>query len=170
MSETVTTPTKDCWGPVLWRAIHELAAGYPDAPSPARQSATRLLFSALAGALPCDDCGAHFADLVPMIDVRSRDALLRSTVDVHNAVNRRLGKPELTYAQAVAEMNRTNTRCQLGGGVTTPAAPTSATTAPNTASIVLFAVGAAALLAGVVMIAVGASQSRQRARASRSLA
>src|SRR5207249_3859959 len=50
-------------------------------------------------------CKSHYMDMIknelPVDDhLVNRDSLSRWTVDVHNAVNKRLGKKELSYSEA----------------------------------------------------------------------
>lgn len=91
------------WGPSAWLFLHSIALAYP---GPASKEAYRSFFSILGEVLPCTICQKHysenFKDIGEALD--SRDALFRWTVDMHNRVNRSLGKPILTYTQALATL------------------------------------------------------------------
>jgi hypothetical protein len=85
------------WGPEIWRLIHLLAMTYNDV-SAAREYAA--FYRALAGALPCPECQEHYAAAIrsggshalsPAV-LADRFSLFAWTVDLHNAVNARLGK------------------------------------------------------------------------------
>ena len=89
------------WGPAGWTYLHAVCFGFytNERPSPAeRRSARRFVWS-FAYVLPCQLCRAHFlAHLVASPPaVHTRDALARWSVDAHNAVNVRTGKPALPF-------------------------------------------------------------------------
>ena len=80
------------WGPDVWRALHYIALGYPDDPSPDQQAAYRAFFTALGPVLPCASCATnyqqHLRDLPvePALQKGGR-ALFEWTVALHNLVN-----------------------------------------------------------------------------------
>jgi hypothetical protein len=92
-----------CWGPLQWMALHQMLRGFQ--PTPERQAALRSHVQTLADVIPCSICSNHWRAIAPTIDTSSRDAALKWSIDVHNAVNKRLHKPELSYEQAIAAMN-----------------------------------------------------------------
>jgi uncharacterized protein (DUF2236 family) len=103
--KAMTAVPPDVWGPPFWRAIHYAALGSPERPTPEDRRAFAAWLSALPTVLPCQACADHFSELLrrePPTDERmsSVDALFRYTVDLHNHVNARLGKPQLTVQQA----------------------------------------------------------------------
>lgn len=94
-----------CWGPLQWMALHQFARGYPRSnPSPAQRAAVQSYVTALSSVMPCPRCASHWQQIAPTVvdALDDRKALLKWTIDVHNSVNARLGKPVLTYGQAVA--------------------------------------------------------------------
>lgn len=121
-------PPPTVWGNLQWRALHALLSGYPDAPDAATQSALRAYLISLAALLPCPRCREHWAALAPTVDTSSRLAAMKWAVDAHNSVNARLGKPVLTYKDAVAALaaeqrqkqpwgaTRTSNGSSCGGG------------------------------------------------------
>lgn len=74
---------QDIWGPSLWRELH----------AQARNGISREWLDAFTARVPCGDCRRHWIELVKMIPPPLGDAYEWS-VAIHNAVNRRLGKPE----------------------------------------------------------------------------
>jgi hypothetical protein len=52
--------------------------------------------------LPCGECRAHWSKLLAELppELASREKYFAWTVAAHNAVNRRLGKPEMPEAEA----------------------------------------------------------------------
>lgn len=87
------------WGPGLWRMMHLAALVYPVRPTEADRRATKTFFLSLQFVIPCWGCRQGYIDLLnnklPLTDavLRSRDALFRWTVALHDAVNAKLGKP-----------------------------------------------------------------------------
>ena len=92
------------WGQRLWAFLHACSFNYPDAKecSPQHKAAVTALLTSLKTLIPCDDCRSHYASYVaahpPRVD--GSGELSRWMVDFHNAVNRRLGKPHVSYAIA----------------------------------------------------------------------
>jgi hypothetical protein len=82
------------WGPILWGAIHMTClAG----------SATSEFVNAFAEALPCPACSGHFKEVLtelPFPESRDPFILFEWSVNAHNRVNSRIGKPILTVEQA----------------------------------------------------------------------
>ena len=81
------------WGGFIWGTIHEVAIGYPEVPSDADREEYRQFYELIMKVLPCPVCKEEFnkmKDSYP-IDLKDRDALFAWTVDIHNAVNSKLG-------------------------------------------------------------------------------
>ena len=90
------------WGFHTWHAIHYVALGYPDAPTEQDTRIYNEFFSSLGYVLPCKLCTGHYADHVVKypISLTNRESLFKWTVDIHNSVNRSLGKKEFTVDEA----------------------------------------------------------------------
>lgn len=92
----------ELWGPPVWQALHYTAAGFPSTPSQADRDNYRQYFGRFPHVLPCEECKHHAVALLtrlpPVVD--SRDRLFAWSVQFHNAVNTRIGAPELPLAQA----------------------------------------------------------------------
>jgi hypothetical protein len=54
--------------------------------------------------IPCLSCREHFEQVLVDNPVPEADNLFEWSVDVHNIVNRRLGKPEVSYEAALANI------------------------------------------------------------------
>lgn len=84
------------WGPYFWGVIHlGCLAG----------SMTSEFITMYPSVIPCGVCGQHFAELIqelPFPDSRDPMVLFEWSVDAHNKVNARIGKPILTTEQALA--------------------------------------------------------------------
>ncbi len=93
------------WAPQVWHFLHAVTFAYADEPSADERRRVETFFRALPAVLPCHECGHHFARALDA-DGGARFAaalgggapLSRWLVDVHNDVNRRTGKPQVTYA------------------------------------------------------------------------
>lgn len=92
------------WGPLQWGALHYSAAGYEDAPNRYTQMMMKQRIQTLPVEIPCASCRAHCAEYINKANidsaVSSRTSLFQFYFDFHNAVNKRLGKPELDIVRA----------------------------------------------------------------------
>lgn len=100
----------DTWGPTVWDTIHLLCWTAPATLDPSAQMRYTAFFKSLPYVLPCASCSEHaisHLDAVPIENaVGSRDALFEWSVQYHNAVNKMLGKPEMTLAAARARWEK----------------------------------------------------------------
>lgn len=93
----------DIWGKHLWYSIHFIALDYPEQPSTNDRENYRTFFENLWKVIPCYKCSRNYQDHLrhlPLVSDRgdylaSRDTLFAWTVELHNMVNRMLGKPEM---------------------------------------------------------------------------
>ena len=87
------------WGPYYWGALHLAALGCPDA------QVLRTFIECYKTVLPCISCRAHFTQVLdenPVPDSPDPLAIFKWSVDIHNIVNERLGKPIVDYNDAYA--------------------------------------------------------------------
>jgi hypothetical protein len=102
------------WGPFFWHTIHIVALGYPKEPSYAHKRAAKEFFESLAHLIPCPACREHYvvhmqkAPITPHLD--RKDDLFRWTVELHNAVNKSLGKLPYTETEALMFYRRIGAR------------------------------------------------------------
>lgn len=90
----------ETWGPSMWFMVHLIAATYPVNPTPQDKANAASFFQSLQHVLPCGGCrrgyeiilGTEPTRLTPQV-FASRASLFKWTVDVHNRVNEKLGKP-----------------------------------------------------------------------------
>jgi hypothetical protein len=83
------------WGPILWGAIHITCL---------TGSATPEFINAFADALPCPACSNHFKELLqefPFPNSNDPLILFEWSVNMHNRVNARIGKPIISVDQAL---------------------------------------------------------------------
>ena len=106
------------WGPFFWHTMHIIALSYPANPSYAHKRAAKEFFESLSHLIPCPKCREHYQThlqkypISPHLD--RRDDIFRWTVNVHNEVNKSLGRP------FVSEMESINFYRRIGARATSP--------------------------------------------------
>ena len=92
----------ELWGPMIWSTLHIISLAYPDDPTYAEKRSAKEFFNALAHLLPCPVCRSHFREILQAAPIDSwldnRVSLTEWVWKAHNAVNVKLGKPEITMA------------------------------------------------------------------------
>lgn len=94
------------WGPFFWHTMHLVALGYPTEPTYAEKRAAKEFYESFVHLIPCPKCKIHYAEnlkvlpITPSLDTRKD--LFKWTVDMHNMVNKQLGKSEYTEADSIA--------------------------------------------------------------------
>jgi hypothetical protein len=93
----------EVWGPIFWSTFHITSLAYPDQPTYAEKRAAKEFFGALVHLLPCPVCRDHFREVFQGMPVDSwldnRGSLTEWVWSVHNQVNRRLGKREISMSE-----------------------------------------------------------------------
>ena len=95
---------KKTWGPRGWNWLHVLAISYPAAPTLEEgRVAFRRIWN-FVNNLPCPECRYHATRYVFQHppDLSGTYALQSWVWEFHNAVNRRLGKKEISYSEYLA--------------------------------------------------------------------
>jgi hypothetical protein len=104
------------WGPFFWHTVHIVALGYPKNPTYTDKKCAKEFYESLAYLLPCSICREHYREhltknpITTFLD--SRTDLIKWTIQIHNQVNKMLGKLEwtleevLTYYEKVGARNR----------------------------------------------------------------
>lgn len=85
------------WGKSIWETLHYVSMDYPEKPSPLEISRFFAFFESLMTVLPCETCREHYEaywKAHPIANALTTGTLKQWVLDLHNAVNRRLGKPE----------------------------------------------------------------------------
>ena len=89
------------WGPSTWVSLHTMSFSTTDDCFDAESAASHL--RALVDVLPCLECRDHmrrYLNRKPPEAIDSLEAYQRYLVRLHNAVNRRLGKAVVSFAEA----------------------------------------------------------------------
>lgn len=96
--------TPGVWGPVLWRAIHFVALGYPENPTAEHvQSYGNFFVEALPDVIPCKMCSDNYKrhlnelPISPFLHEGGKHKLFEWTVEMHNIVNKELGKSKFNW-------------------------------------------------------------------------
>ena len=85
-----------------WKCLHFLSFIYPDEPSDNNKKEIKKLLSKMkADGISCPQCRQHFINYLQKLNideiVKSKDSLFNFFVDLHNSVNKKLGKGVLNY-------------------------------------------------------------------------
>ena len=102
------------WGPLFWHTIHIFALGYPQNPSYAHKRSAKEFYESLSFLIPCPVCREHYQThlqkmpLTPHLD--RREDLFKWTVELHNEVNKILGKPRLLESEVIYYYRRIGAR------------------------------------------------------------
>jgi len=93
------------WGPHGWRFLHYVSLGAPDQLNESEANQYRNFYESLQYILPCKSCAQNYAKNIiehPIENhLKTRDDLVRWVIDIHNRVNRELGKREYTISEAI---------------------------------------------------------------------
>ena len=91
------------WGPKLWFFIHTLALNFPKNPTFEDVKSYESFFETLKYILPCDKCRLHYnqrQNINPVSKyLTDPNALFMYTIDLHNEVNKSLGKRVYSYEE-----------------------------------------------------------------------
>ena len=93
------------WGPKLWFFIHTIALNYPDNPTYQDITSYEEFFNNLKFTIPCDKCKLHYRQRLDKKPIRNfltdSNTLFKYTIDLHNEVNKSLGKRIYSYDEVV---------------------------------------------------------------------
>lgn len=94
------------WGSSSWKFMHYITIAYPQQSTEEIKRSTYNFFTSLKDLLPCEKCRYNFGYHLqrhPLTDdiLSSRNKLIHWLIDIHNDVNISIGKPTLTYDQAL---------------------------------------------------------------------
>ena len=86
------------WGPHFWMTLHIACLGCQD------YKALSEFVEGYVYVIPCLSCREHFEQVLVENPVPEAGDFFKWSVDVHNIVNRQLGKPEFSYEDALANV------------------------------------------------------------------
>ena len=95
------------WGPHAWIFLHSVTMNYPKEPTEKDKLIYINFFKELQHILPCEKCAynykRHLEDFPIEEALDSREKMIQWFINIHNEVNKELGKPIYTYDQVIEE-------------------------------------------------------------------
>jgi FAD-linked sulfhydryl oxidase len=87
---------KDQLGQSSWSLLHTMAAYFPDKPTPNQQKEMSVFIKLFSKYYPCDHCARDFRESIASNppETQTRSAFAQWLCQMHNEVNRKLGKEE----------------------------------------------------------------------------
>lgn len=89
------------WGSHMWFSLHSITFNYPINPTQEIKERIRNFFNSLEYILPCELCRVHYSQHIrkhPIeFNLDNRRKLVYWLIDVHNLVNRMLGKQVMSH-------------------------------------------------------------------------
>jgi hypothetical protein len=100
------------WGPSAWNFIHSVCYGAPEVLTYEDVQSYKNFFYSLQNVLPCPVCRQHYKDNLSSVPMhfRTRDELFAWSVELHNSVNKMLGKRQYTVKEALKKFEENNGR------------------------------------------------------------
>jgi|UniRef100_A0A6C0F780 hypothetical protein len=91
------------WGEHAWIFLHTITLNYPEEPTFSDKYNYKILFESLKDTLPCPTCREHYKENITLypIDLSSREALVKWLIKIHNLVNEKNGKRNLSYEEVI---------------------------------------------------------------------
>lgn len=101
------------WGPMGWMTLHSISVCYPDEPTQTDKQILQEFMTAFGSCITCVYCRNHFASMfsdykrkVPTW-LNSKKDLFLAICRMHNAVNKRLDKPQpKTVSECIESLKR----------------------------------------------------------------
>ena len=126
------------WGPSLWHYLHTMSFNYPVSPTQEQKHQYRDFMLSLVNVLPCRYCRENLKrnyKQMPLLmsHMESRETFSRYIYELHELVNRMLGKRSgLTYCDVRERYEHFRARCVIDPD--TGVMPTSTSTPPSTST------------------------------------
>jgi hypothetical protein len=100
MAKVIEMPP-NVWGPIFWNTIHIITIAYPVNPDDETQQAAKNFFYSLQYLLPCPICKEHYKKHLQETppNVSSQKEIINYAFNLHNKVNKDLGKREISYQE-----------------------------------------------------------------------
>ena len=94
-------PDSSGWGKSMWRFLHIYSFSYPEIPSELEKENALKFITSISHALPCSSCRKHcrkYCNSKKKLNdaLKSREDMVAFFYDFHSAVNKRLGKDNIT--------------------------------------------------------------------------
>ena len=109
------------WGPKLWFSLHSITLNYPKKPTFKEQQKYNNFFVSLQYILPCDNCAGNYKkhlDKFPITEnLGCRKDIVLWLINIHNEVNKTLGKPEMKPSVALKLISKEYKTCELKNSI-----------------------------------------------------
>lgn len=97
------------WGKCGWLFLHSVSLDYPDNPSNEDKLRYKTFFESLQYILPCEKCKVHMKQNMEKYKLTDKilsdkTSVIKWVIDIHNEVNKSLGKSILSYEDALTEI------------------------------------------------------------------
>jgi hypothetical protein len=108
------------WGPSLWHSLHAISFNYPTNPTQIQKKKYRNFILNLRYVLPCKYCRINFKENLKclplrMKEMKSRETFSKYIYDLHEHINKMLGKKSnLSYNQVRERYEHFRARCNKG--------------------------------------------------------
>ena len=108
------------WGPSLWHSLHAISFNYPNNPTKMQKKQHRNFILNLRYVLPCKYCRINFKENLKclplrMKEMKSRETFSKYIYDLHEHINKMLGKKSnLSYDQVRERYEHFRARCNKG--------------------------------------------------------
>lgn len=101
------------WGPSFWKFLHALSFFYPKHPSEKQKKKYESFLLSFEEFIPCEKCKKDYEKYIsekkPNLD--SKKEFVIWVIDLHNFVNKKLGKKIYTYEEVESQWNENNEPC-----------------------------------------------------------
>ena len=95
------------WGPHAWVFLHVITMNYPKEPTDSDKQIYISFFKNLQYIIPCEKCAYHYKRHIKEYPIEqaleTRETIIQWLINIHNEVNKELGKPLYTYDQVIEE-------------------------------------------------------------------
>jgi len=93
------------FGPHYWYMLHSMALNYPVNPTMFAKQKMKAFIEAIPFLLPCKNCTEHAKEFMAQADInkalQGKKELFTFFWNFHNLVNKRLGKQEMSFENAL---------------------------------------------------------------------
>ena len=97
------------WGPHYWFTFHTIAMTYPLNPNDITKKKYYDFFSNVPLFIPNHSIGSHFIKLLDKYPIEpylnNRDSLMKWVHFIHNQINKKLNKPEISFSKSLELYN-----------------------------------------------------------------
>lgn len=105
MTDSTHILSKKIWGPKAWNLLHSFSFHPKTELTPDEKHDYYILYKTFYYILPCRICKIHYKDLLEIFEPLQEKKITRKYIQqwvwkIHNIVNRRLGKKQISFQDA----------------------------------------------------------------------